>query len=304
MLREVKRFELERKLNMSYAILIILLVSALGHAIWNAIAKRVEERDAFFTLILGVSVILYSPMALYLLITEPFPREAWGWIALSIVFEILYFVTLAKAYRVSPLTTAYPIVRGTAPIATIIISFLMIGSGMEFIGLIGILMIVFGILFINQKKLSLSGLRSLFSKDFAGTKWALLTGIFIACYNVSDGMGALIMSGFLFKYVVFIGMFIGKWFIDHKLISNVSYISLFKKYPIETFLAGLLVFGANSLVVYAMESTSVVYVASVREMSIVFAAFIGFMWMKEKISKVKSISIAMIVAGVLLIKFG
>ncbi|MGZ4163733.1 MAG: EamA family transporter, partial [Tumebacillaceae bacterium] len=85
---------------------------------------------------------------------------------------------------------------------------------------------------------------------------------------------------------------------------KVSYIAILKRHPIASLVAGVLVFGANSVAVYAMQSTSVAYVAAVREMSIVFASLIGLIWLKEKISTVKWVSIVLIVCGVVLIKLG
>nr|WP_066383783.1 EamA family transporter [Neobacillus mesonae] len=111
------------------------------------------------------------------------------------------------------------------------------------------------------------------------------------------------MSGLLFKYLVYLGMFIGKWLIDRILRVEVSYLSLIKKYPIQLLIGGLFVFISNALAVYAMETTPITYVAAVREISIVFAALIGVIWLKEEVNYVKWIAILMIVLGVGMIKF-
>lgn len=62
-------------------------------------------------------------------------------------------------------------------------------------------------------------------------------------------------------------------------------VSLVKKYLLQLFIGGLFVFISNALAlaVYAMETTLVTYVAAVREISIVFAAIIGIVWLNEKI---------------------
>jgi drug/metabolite transporter (DMT)-like permease len=287
---------------LSLPILLILLLSALGHATWNAIARRVDDRDSFFTLIMGVSVLLYLPLAVYLWRTEPFPAEAWKWVAASTVFEVLYFAALAKAYRLASLSTAYPIVRGTAPVGTALLALVFFHSTLSAFGMLGILLIVLGILFVNQSRFSPRAVFHSIRNEPQGVLWAFLAGLCTACYNVSDGLGAALMSGILFKYVVFIGMFLGKAALNARRPHRTSYRELLRRHPWATLIAGLLVFGANSAAVYAMQSTSVAYVASVREIAIVFAALIGMIWLKEKISLVKWISILLIVAGVLVIK--
>ena len=98
------------------------------------------------------------------------------------------------------------------------------------------------------------------------------------------------------------GMFAGKWLIDRRAARKVSYLALLKKYPWHTLAGGIFVFISNSLAVYAMQTTPVTYVASVREISIVFATLIGIVWLKEQVSLVKWISIGLILAGVVIIK--
>jgi multidrug transporter EmrE-like cation transporter len=117
---------------MSTAILLILLFAAVCHAVWNALSKRIEERDAFFTLILGASVVLYLPLAVYLWQSSPAPPGAIKWLLLSTVSEVLYFVALAKAYQTNNLSHAYPILRGTAPIVTTLLSILLFGATVVF----------------------------------------------------------------------------------------------------------------------------------------------------------------------------
>lgn len=286
---------------MSTTILLILLFAAICHAVWNALSKRIEERDAFFTLILGVSVILYFPLAFYLWRTSPFPPSAIKWLLLSTCSEVLYFVALGKAYKTNQLSYAYPILRGTAPIVTTIISTVFVGAAIAWTGFLGILIIVAGVVFMNQRSFSLRELSHLL-KDWHNMKWVFLAGSCSALSSVMDGMGASMMSGLLFKYVVFIGMFAGKWIIDRRAHSHVSYRSLAKRYPWHTLAGGLFVFVSNSLAVYAMQTTPVTYVASVREISIVFATIIGIVWLKEQVSFVKWVSICMILAGVVIIK--
>ncbi|KZE47170.1 hypothetical protein AV540_20455 [Brevibacillus parabrevis] len=286
---------------MSTTILLILLFAAVCHAVWNALSKKIEERDAFFTLILGASVILYFPLALYLWQTSSFPPGAIKWLLLSTCSEVLYFVALGKAYEKNHLSYAYPILRGTAPIVTTIISIVVIGTTIAWTGYLGILVIVAGVVFMNQRTFSLRELGSIV-KDWGNMKWVFLAGSFSACSSVVDGMGAAMMSGLLFKYVVFFGMFAGKWLIDRRAARKVSYLALLKKYPWHTLAGGIFVFISNSLAVYAMQTTPVTYVASVREISIVFATLIGIVWLKEQVSLVKWISIGLILAGVVIIK--
>lgn len=289
---------------MSNSIFLILLFAALCHSIWNALGKSIPERDAYFTLILGTSVVLYAPFAIYLWMTQPFPVETLVWLVFSSLSEIAYFLMLAKAYRTADLSNAYPVLRGTAPVITTLLYFLLIGSAVSWLGLVGILFIVSGILFINQRRFSFIEMKSMFTHDFSSMKWIFLAGFFSATGNISDAFGVQHTSGILFKYFAFIGMFAGKWLIDRKVQPELSHIAILKRYPIAILIGGLFVFASNSLTTYCMKFAPVTYVSSVREVSIVFAALIGVFWLKEKIRVVGWISILAIVAGTILIKIG
>ena len=287
---------------MSNETLILLIVAALGHSVWNAIARQVPERDQFFTLILWVAIILYSPVALYLLWKDPVPSSAWIWMGLSIAFEVLYFASLARAYQVGTFLTVYPVARGSAPVFATMFSFLLTQKSVNIAGLCGIALIVAGILFIRQKSFSLDEIKT--SLKAPGNFWALLTGVCTASYSVADSMGAAVMSAVLFKYIVFVGMSLCKISYDTRFASGskTQYLQLLRQHPGKSLAGGFLVFGVNALVVFTMQSTPVAFVSATREMSIAFAVLIGVVWLKEKISALQIASIMLIVSGVIAIK--
>ncbi len=280
----------------------LLILAAIGHSIWNAISKQIPERDTFFTLILIVAVVLYSPLAVYMLWEHPVPYRAWIWICISISFEILYFASLAKAYQNGTFLTVYPVARGSAPILATLFSFLLTWQFVGIIGLSGIILTVIGILFINQKRFSVYEIKNSLTNSSA--KWALITGACTASYSVADSMGVANMPAISFKYIVFIGMVFGKLAYDKKFTAQVPYIHLLRRHPVKSLICGLLVFGVNALVVYAMQSTPVAFVSATRETSIVFASIIGTVWLKERMGLTKCLSILLIFAGIILIKIG
>lgn len=80
-----------------------------------------------------------------------------------------------------------------------------------------------------------------------------------------------------------------------------SYLALAQAYPLQAIASGLLMFDVTAVVVYTMRSVNVALVATVREFSIVFAAVIGILWLKESITWLKTAAIFLIVVGVVLI---
>lgn len=285
---------------MSNSVLLLLIFTSIGHAIWNALSRKVSERDQFYTLIIIIAVIAYIPIAIHLLLTTSIPFTVLWWIGGSTLFEIVYFFSLAKAYKKGTFLTVYPVARGSAPLITTAFSFILSGKSVGNVPLVGIIMVVLGILFINQTRFSFEQFRLIFNNQ--GTRWALLTGLCTAAYSICDSKGAVAMSPILFKYFVFVGLGIGKLMIDRFSKQKRSYLFLLKKYRYRALSGGILVFGVNAVVVFTMKSTSVALVATVRELSIVFASIIGVFWLKEKVTFPKITAIILIVAGVLLIR--
>ncbi|MCH5585778.1 EamA family transporter [Shimazuella sp. AN120528] len=273
-------------------ILSLLLISALGHAGWNAISKQVTEKDTFFTIIIGLAVILYLPLAIYLLLQQPIPWEAYFYMAGSTICELIYFWGLAHAYRQLPFSYAYPIVRGLGPLVSTFLSFFL-GAALTWIGFGGILLVVAGILLMQ------------FSGKFTletGAGWAFLAGAINGGAITFDSMGAAMMSGMLFKYIVFIGILLGKMMMDR--ISFREYKRVFLLYKGKAVVGALLTFGANAVTQFALQSTPVGYVSATRELSIAFGTLIGWLFFKEELKKNHYIGIGILILGILLIKLG
>ncbi|WP_028776927.1 EamA family transporter [Shimazuella kribbensis] len=277
---------------MSGVILSFLFIAALGHAGWNAISKQVEEKDIFFTLILGLAVLIYMPLAIYLLLEHPIPPKAFLYMAGSTSCELIYFFALARAYKQLPFSYAYPIVRGLGPLASTVFSFFL-GVSLTWLGLGGIATVVIGILLMQYSgKLSWQ----------VGSGWAFLAGIINGCAITFDSMGAVMMSGILFKYMVFIGICLGKVIMNR--VSVHEYKRVFLFYRTKAIIGAVFTFGANAATQYALQTTPVGYVSATRELSIAFGALIGWFFFKEKIKHNQYIGIALLLLGILFIKIG
>lgn len=273
-------------------ILLILIISALGHACWNAISKHVEEKEAFFTIIIGLAIVLYLPLAIYIGFHHSIPTRTYPYMAGSTICELVYFWSLARAYRQLPFSYAFPIVRGLGPLVSTILSFFL-GVSLTWIGFGGIFFVVGGILL-----LQFSGRFSLQK----GTFWAFLAGAFNGGAITFDSLGAGMMSGVLFKYLVFIGIVLGKLTMDR--ITIYEYKRVFLSHYRKAVIGALFIFGTNAVAQYALESTPVGYVSATRELSIVFGTLIGWIFFKEELRRNHYLGIGILIAGIFMIKFG
>ena len=91
--------------------LLLILVSACLHVVLHLALKRARDRMAFVWWMWVWAALLFCPVLL--LTGEAIPGPVWALMAVSAVFEALYYLAIARAYRLGDLSVVYPVARGT-----------------------------------------------------------------------------------------------------------------------------------------------------------------------------------------------
>ncbi|HEX9838543.1 MAG TPA: EamA family transporter, partial [Anaerolineales bacterium] len=103
--------------------ILLLLTSALLHAIWNLILKQSQEKY----IAMGWQVLVSGVFAFIVLLFIGLPpRSMWLFAILSMSLEAIYFILLSNAYSDHDFSLVYPIARGTAPALLMIWSVLFL----------------------------------------------------------------------------------------------------------------------------------------------------------------------------------
>ncbi len=255
---------------MSFLVILIVLTAALMHATWNALLKSAEDR----LMVLGLIALGHAIPGLVILAFAGLPRTAsYSYIVASTVIHWGYYWCLNVAYRNGDLSVAYPIARGIAPVLVALGAQVWIGEFLPVTAWIGILAVSFGI-----GILSFAGIGTTTGR--AGVVPALLTGLAIAAYSLADGVGvrvsgnALAYIALLFAAEVFLAGFIFSTRMDR-----------LRALPARTiwlgFAGGVVSSSAYALVLYAKTLAPLGMVSALRETSVIFAALIGVIWLKE-----------------------
>jgi hypothetical protein len=86
-----------------------VLLAAVTHAGWNAIAHQITDKLVGFTLIAGGGMLIGLAMAPF----TAFPRAAaWPYLIGSSLIHIAYYLQLMRSFRLGDFGQAYPIARG------------------------------------------------------------------------------------------------------------------------------------------------------------------------------------------------
>ena len=275
--------------NLAFAVL-LALVAAVLHALWNAMVKYSADR----LLMMGfISIGHILPGAAMVLMFLPPAPESWPFIAASTVIHWGYYVFLVSAYRDGDLSLVYPIARGISPLLVTVGAWLSVGETPGPQLLAGILIISFGILLLGW-------LAARNRAGMAAIGYAFATGVTIAAYSVVDGLGVRASgspAGYIGWLFVCEGLFAIYVFARERAkLADVDARTL------ATGVAGGVVSQvAYGLVIYAAIFAPLGVVSAVRESGVLIAALIGVLWFGEGPWRPRITCAAIVAGGVALI---
>jgi drug/metabolite transporter (DMT)-like permease len=278
---------------MDNTVFLFVLFSAVLHAVWNSMASKYKNKNV------SIPAIVYGhvPACIVAVIILPMPSvESFPYIILSALIHQGYQNFLLTAYQTGKFTTVYPVARGFGPLVATVISIIFLGVYLKVFTLLSILLISAGVIFIGLFSKSVL-------KNYKILYTSLTTGVFIGIYSVVDGYGARISMSAI-SYMSWVFIFSALFFpivLKFRKQKNILKKTL-NEGKVIFWVGGFFSYVAYVITVWAFTKAPIPMVSALRESSIIFAIFIGYFYLKEKISLYKIISILLIFAGVLGLK--
>ena len=265
-----------------------MLLSALMHAGWNLLVKRGQDGIVAMALIKVPNMAISAGVLAYV----GWPAAAsLPWLAGSGVVNWLYFYFLINAYKVGDLSLAYPISRGSAPLLVLLLSLLIAAEVPSFAAGVGVALICLGIS-------TLAVRRGATRQDNLTLLWAFGVGVCIATYTVTDGIGARI-SGNALGYVAVLNICSGIGMCGFAAWRRGPQLGMaLRRDWANGLVGGALVFGAYAIVVYALTRAPMAQVAALRESSVIFAAILGAIFLKEPFGGRRIVASMVVAAGI------
>ncbi len=263
---------------MSLSALLIVLVAAALHATWNFLIKKLNGGPELIWMFSVLSVILYFPALVYLIIFGDlnFSVQALVFMFGSGVLHMAYFLLLQTGYRHGDLSLVYPVARATGPLLATVFAVAVLGEQVSIQVVAGGLCIVTGVLFLT------GGISSRGGNKGSSLLFGLGTGVLIGCYTVWDAyaVSIVLVSPLVMDY--FSNMFRGVTLLPYALKRKASLVDLWRKQKLPIIAIAFLSPLAYILVLYVLTYTPVVYVAPVREVSVLFTVVLGVVLLKER----------------------
>ena len=286
-------------MTLTWPIVLAVLCAALLHASWNAMIKSGVDKSADTALVTIAGAAIALPFMLWAGLPEP---KVWPYLLASLLIHVGYYVALAGAYRHGELGLTYPIMRGFAPLLVALGSGAFIGEAPSFAAWLGIVGIALGVALVGLAHPG-EALHHRKALLFAFANAAL-----IAVYTTVDGNGVR-ANGDAARYVLL--LFVLDVLLYPPLVwlrrgpaaraELLAYAR--RRWPVAA-LGGAASIGAYGIALWAMTHAPVASVAALRETSVLFAALLGTVLLKERFGLQRALGTGVIVGGVMALRFG
>ena len=262
---------------MSAAGLLLVLAAAFCHATWNFFVKRIGGGPELIWLFSFFSVVLYLPVAVWILIVErpQFDTPATIFVLGSAVLHLGYFLLLQTGYRKGDLSLVYPVARATGPLLSAAFAVLFLHEVITLQMGAGGLIIVFGVLMLA------GGIKPGAQSVRTSLLFGLGAGTLIGSYTAWDAyaVSVLLVPPLLLDYMSSVGRLVILAPIARR---NRGLIRRhWREYKTGVIVIAIFNPLAYILVLYALTFTPVSYVAPIREVSVLLTVLAGSLLLGE-----------------------
>ena len=258
--------------------LALVVSAAVLHAVWNALTKRGRDQLVFLWCSVTLATLVLAPAGCWFLLRDGFPPAALPFVLATIALHALYFWALGRSYGSGEYSLVYPVARGLGVAVVPLLAVPLFDERPSWLGATGVALVVLGIgaLHLAPRAGQTGHARGRLG---AGTGWAVLTGLSIAAYSLVDKGGVLRLHPV--PYIAFMGAGSVVLMLPSVIARRAALRRELAQNWRTILVAATMNLTAYLLVLFAFRLSKVGYVVAARELSIVFSAFIGALWLGE-----------------------
>jgi drug/metabolite transporter (DMT)-like permease len=279
---------------MSADLLALILLAAALHATWNFFAKRSGGSLAVIWLGAVISSLATIPTAIAFQRGHPLSHTGLAVACTSGVVHCVYWWALAGMYRYGDISLAYPIARGGGVLGTALGSVLFERDPLSATGAAGIALVCVGVFALGYQK----------RRERVRTRaitLAIVTAFSIAAYSLLDDHGVQMVDPAVYLALetgvgaVLLGL------ADWKRLRKSVPIA-YRKHKLAAWIIGVGSPVTYLIILFAFKRGPVSYIVAVREFSVVLASLLGARFLHERMGLRRWAAIAVVFAGMVLIK--
>ncbi len=280
---------------------VLVLVAAVSHASWNFLLKASDHKVAFLWAFGAVSFVAFAvPAGVFAYVDGIGAHGVLVGVG-SAAIHGFYGLALARGYQLGDLSTVYPTARGMGLALIPPAAVVFLGEDLSIGACAGIAVVILGIYLVQSDAGGLRGLvPSLRDLGRPGAGVALLTGVLVATYSLwdkaaLDHLPPVTLNQFAITgHVVVLAPLALRG-------GAATVRSEWRERRWSILAAGVTAFLGYMLILIALTTSRVSYVAPTRQVSIVLGALLGVVLLGEGYGIARVCGAVLILAGALAI---
>lgn len=290
---------------MSATVLGLVLLSAVLHVLWNTLVKTCDDKLSFawLTTVLGGAFLVVPFVVCRLVAPGELGPEVWLWAAVSGAFQAVYVMLLFAAYGRADLSVVYPVCRGLAPLAVLVLAGRLLGDAVGPGQAVAVVLVVAGTVAVGLTNRTRAGRFSA-----GGLVLSVLTALATAGYSLVDRQAMRLRPGpgateFLFVSYLFLAGLLTPWAI----LSGRGVRALFTQWRTnrrDVLLVSILTPLSYLCIVAAMGTGNVVLVTTGRNVGILLSTVAGVWLLRERVTRGRILGTGVIFTGLTLLLLG
>lgn len=291
---------------MSSLAILLVLGSAILHAVRDYLTKRSADKQIFIWWVTVVSLLVSTPIVLY--ITLAYGAPPWQGVAIALGASLIHFsywMFQTKAYEKGDLSHVYPIMR-SSPALVLLFAIVFLQEKVSALGVCGILLVTAGVYMINIKAFNLKALLEPIASIRQEKHVLFAFGALISTvlFSLTDKVGVSMVHPFVYAFAITLFAFIPFSFYlfkakNHSIIKNT-----WGNNKNTIVLQSIIATTSYPLILTAFTLSQVSYIVGLRQISVIFAVIIGGQILKEKYLAMRLTASFLIFSGAIMIAMG
>jgi drug/metabolite transporter (DMT)-like permease len=285
---------------MNSTALLLIVASALFHAVWNAVVKHVDAR---FNLLALAHVVMAVGLTPFLGRTAFMQVKTTPALMLPLAgaafFFALYHFGVAGGYRSGDLSVIYPLTT-MAPALVPLWGAMFLGERLAAAGFAGIGLILIGAYVIQFQSASLAAILDPFKRFDRSVAFALGAALFYSVGAAFDKAGISHTDALTWSYLLIVCMAVLESMFAVGMRMNYR---TFTRAHWKSAVGMALILLASILTYrYGLKVTEVSYATSVRQVNALFGVLLGIFIFRERLGGLRMAAALLMVLGVAIIK--
>jgi len=303
---------------MTLIAILLVVLSACVHASWNLLTKRRRPTASFFLLASLTGAVLLSPI-LFLhanVVLNHIPPMVWMFLIIAGFCMVMYYVSLASAYRAGDLSIAYPIARAL-PVVIVLIVVVILGRSdqVSLESIFGALLVVVGCFMLPLQHFSEWRLKNYLTLTCV---MAFIAALGTAGYSMVDDEALRYLrsnsnitidnTSITLIYACLEALITSAWmalFVIFNKQSRLDFFQVIRVNKLHAVVAGIGIHLSYTLVLIAFAfADNVSYIIAFHRLSIPLGAALGILILKEKSYPTKIIGVLVVLIGLIFVALG